>query len=284
LNKNRFKLVCLSIFILSVTVILLTGERAVQTAHANASGPPGGRTGAPGELTCATSECHGGAPNTGPGQLEIEGPSVYEPGQTYQIRVAHSTNDGSRRRWGFQLTALAGNNVQAGDMQSINGLTNVLNQAGPGFSRQYIEHDINGTFRRQISGANWSFNWTAPSSDVGPITLYAAGNQANDDGTNSGDQIYTAAKRIFSGPPVIESVEVQGKKLIIRGRNFDIGAAILIGESKQKKTSNDAEDPFSMLVGKKSGKKIARGQTVFIIVRNPDNTTSEVFSFTRPAD
>src|SRR6185369_13678069 len=40
------------------------------------------------------------------------------------------------------------------------------------------------------NGATWTFDWTAPSTDVGPVTFYAAGNQANNDGNTSGDFIY----------------------------------------------------------------------------------------------
>lgn len=280
-NKTRLKFACLSFFIITITAIMLTGDSVVRRAHASASGPPGGRTGAPGELTCATSECHGGAPNTGRGEFTIEAPSVYKAGETYEIRVVHSTPDNSRRRWGFQLTVLTTNNMQAGNLQSVNGLTTVLDSQGPGFSRQYIEHLINGTFARQAGGASWTFDWAAPAADVGPVTLYAAGNQANNDGTNGGDQIYTATKRIFSGPPRIDAAEVRGKKLIVSGANFDIGAAVLIGDSKQK-SSNDEADPFSVVIAKKAGKKIDREQTVLLIVRNPDGTESAPFMFTRP--
>jgi hypothetical protein len=38
----------------------------------------------------------------------------------------------------------------------------------------------------------WTFNWTAPSSDVGRVTFYVAGNQANGDGNTSGDIIHFA--------------------------------------------------------------------------------------------
>src|SRR6185503_3990506 len=35
-----------------------------------------------------------------------------------------------------------------------------------------------------------TFNWTAPPTDIGIVTFYAAGNQANNDGNTSGDYIY----------------------------------------------------------------------------------------------
>src|SRR6266542_4030036 len=91
---------------------------------------------------------------------------------------------------------------------------------GPDGTRQYIEHSFTGTFQDQRNGASWSFKWTAPAEDIGPVTMYAAGNQANNDGNNSGDQIYTTKFFIFSGPPKILHVAVKGKALNLSGENF----------------------------------------------------------------
>jgi hypothetical protein len=70
---------------------------------------------------------------------------------------------------------------------------------------------------------------------------------------------------------------VSGKKLIIGGENFDDGAVILINGEEQR-TRNDAQNPQTMLIGKKAGKKIKTGDQ--IQVRNPDGTLSEAFIFT----
>jgi hypothetical protein len=74
-------------------------------------------------------------------------------------------------------------------LQSSNALTQVIT-GGPGGARQYIEHSASGTFAGQQFGATWVFNWTAPPTNVGPVTFYAAGNHANNDGNTSGDLIY----------------------------------------------------------------------------------------------
>ena len=47
------------------------------------------------------------------------------------------------------------------------------------------------------------------------------------------------------------------------------------------KTSSDEQNPTTALVAKKSGKKIASGQTVTLKVRNSDGTLSNQFSFTK---
>jgi hypothetical protein len=81
--------------------------------------------------------------------------------------------------------------------------------------------------------------------------------------------------------PQIINAMVSGKKLLVSGLNFDIGATIYIEEEKQK-TSNDGVSPSAILIGKKAGKKIGRGETVTLTVKNADGITSEPFSFKRP--
>ena len=85
-----------------------------------------------------------------------------------------------------------------------------------------------------------------------------------------------------AAPKVVDAA-ISGKNLIVFGENFSDGASIVLnGDSR--KTSNDAGNPTGMLIGKKSGKRIGRGQSVTIQVRNSDGVLSEPFSFTRPID
>jgi hypothetical protein len=110
-----------------------------QTVHAFSAGPPPGYTGAPGEEPEACAECHVPA-SAGTGQISISAPATYVPGQTYPITVTHTNPDPTRLRWGFELTVLDTGDEKAGDLQPINGLTQIINNAGPGGARQYIEH------------------------------------------------------------------------------------------------------------------------------------------------
>ena len=188
MNINRIKLLCL-VLLVAGGISINFHNSLTRTASADAGGPPAGRTGAPGETTC--SSCHDGAVSNG--QFTISAPQGYVPGQTYQITVTHSTTDLTRMRWGFELTALINsNNTKAGDLALINTLTTRLrNNAGPGSARQYVEQNGGGTFVGQTLGANWTFNWTAPATNVGPITMYAAGIQADNDGDTGGDATLT---------------------------------------------------------------------------------------------
>ena len=81
--------------------------------------------------------------------------------------------------------------------------------------------------------------------------------------------------------PQIVNASVSGKKLFVLGLNFDSGAKIYIADQKQK-TTNDEESPTTLLIGKKAGKLIGRGQTVTLTVKNADGSVSEPFSFRRP--
>jgi hypothetical protein len=74
----------------------------------------------------------------------------------------------------------------------------------------------------------------------------------------------------------ITSVSVSGKKLFLSGENFLVGAIILLN-GEEEKTRNDNQNPSTMLIGKKAGKKIKAGDHVQ--VRNPDGTLSDEFTF-----
>lgn len=84
--------------------------------------------------------------------------------------------------------------------------------------------------------------------------------------------------------PVILGASVEKKKLLVLGQGFQNGATLFMDDQKQKKTGNDEEHPSTTLVARKSGKKIARGQTVRLVVENPDGTRSPQYFFKRPAD
>jgi hypothetical protein len=182
-KTKKLKVLCLSGFICLAIFGFLSNKYSVRSSLAFSGGPPLGSTGAPGETTC--TNCH--IANPGSGQFTITAPTSYVPGQT----------DTSRKRWGFQLTGLAGSTpaVNFGVLNPTN--TQIAEGAG---GRNYIQHTTAGTFANQTGSAFWTFNWTAPTTNIGAVTLYAAGNQANNDGTADGDQIYTATKTIQ--PPV----------------------------------------------------------------------------------
>lgn len=273
-----------AIFILFVTALSQIMFSDNPEVVAFSTEPDPAKTGTPNETTCAVAECHGTTINQGGGRFEIIAPERYKPGEVYQITVKHQTADDSRRRWGFQLTSLSQSAEKAGELHPQDALTQVIAD----FGRQYIQHNSNGTFQGQRGAASWSFYWTAPSTDAGTITFYAAGNQADNNGSNTGDRIYTTRALINPAPaaspiiPEISSVFIKGKQLVVAGVGFDQGATLWIDGVKQKKTLNDESNPATILVARKAGKQIASGQAVILQVKNLDGSLSEPFPYTRP--
>lgn len=159
-------------------------RRAFLAEYKNASGAPAGRTGAPGEQNC--TECHAGATQNGDAinkltLTDAEGNEVtsYIPDSTY---TANFFIDDNATKKGFQIVALTvSGNAQAGTMTALTGTT-VLTASG----RKYATHK--STSNTTTSG--WNFKWKAPSSNQGDVRFYAASNVTNNNGFESGDQIF----------------------------------------------------------------------------------------------
>lgn len=174
------------------------GESA--NVQASSSGPSASHTGAPGEASCTA--CHTTNPlNTGGGAVTISGlPANYRPGQQIPVTVTTAREGGVI--FGFQVTALDGRNLQTGTFAlppQTPAQTQIVTGIVGGGQRKYVEHTSEGVIPSQLDTKSWTFNWTAPSTRVGKITFYAAGNAANSDGTNGGDYIYTSTASTLSG-------------------------------------------------------------------------------------
>jgi hypothetical protein len=95
--------------------------------------------------------------------------------------------------------------------------------------------------------------------------------------------ILNTAELFGSGiPPQITGVSISGKKLFVEGKDFDVGAKIILNDENQK-TAFDELTATTLLIGTKAGKRIAPGESVRLKVRNSDGTESAEFSYTRPA-
>lgn len=80
--------------------------------------------------------------------------------------------------------------------------------------------------------------------------------------------------------PTITDAFRDAKKLIVVGTGFGPGAELRVNDAKLKKTSNDAGNPTTRLIAKKSGKTIKPGDR--IQVTNPGGVASNVFIFCTP--
>ena len=194
-------------------------------AYASATGPEARYTGAPGDIgTCYN--CHDDADagiNSGGGSVQINGlPAVYTPGQEYSFTVV--TQQAGRQRYGFQITALDDDGNRAGTLAPVNSDSQLNSQTGAG-GRQYIQHSQTGTLANGQGSHTWRLEWVAPSGDVGPVTFYAAGNAANGDGTNQGqDNIYTA-RSLTESPTSVVTVQLETQPA---GQTLAAGSTYLI--------------------------------------------------------
>jgi beta-propeller repeat-containing protein len=84
----------------------------------------------------------------------------------------------------------------------------------------------------------------------------------------------------IASPPRITGASISGNDLVVAGEGFDRGAVILVDGAEQR-TRNYESRTATVLIGKKTAKIIAPGQTVTIRVRNSDGLISETLSFTR---
>ncbi len=151
----------------------------------NSGQAPLGRTGAPGETTCGG--CHSGGSYSGSMTFEFgaKSESGYEPGETYVITF---TGEYGAPRYGFSITVLDATENPAGDFTLINEDNTSFGSLGNG--RQYVGH------KAADATNEWTFEWTAPSQDVGPVTFYYVINAANGDSGTGGDFIETGSTSI----------------------------------------------------------------------------------------
>jgi len=148
--------------------------------------------------TCNTSGCHtGGAVNTGPGSVVITTnipTSGYAWGATYQITVTVNSGGANGVLYGFACSAAKdGTSTLTGGFATADGTT-LIKSGG-----NYIVHNTAVAGNGNPSHS-FTFNWTAPVGGTGSVKFYAAGNSANGDGDNSGDQIYNSTLTVNEMP------------------------------------------------------------------------------------
>ena len=131
-----------------------------------------------------------------------------------------------------------------------------------------------GVFKSTDGGSNWVDTGLSVGNVFGlaidprnPSNLYA--------GTSGGTQA--------TDSPWITGVSLDGKKLIVSGRNFDNGAVILLDGERQK-TDNDEQSPANKLISKKAGKKVKRNPEVKLQIRNASGQLSQQLTVSQSLD
>lgn len=207
MRKGSFYLIA------AIVVCFVPGE-----AFGHSYGPKPRVTAAPGDDAKACTACHTtNALNSGSGSVKIvlQGGPAYIPGVKQRIVV--QVSDPNQQRWGFELTARLNSDLasaQAGDFTSVDNMTQVICEdygpkpcaSGPTF----ITHTSAGTRNGTKNGVVFQFDWTPPATNAGPVTLYAAGNAANGNGSPTGDLIYSSSVQLTPAIPAAPSVSAGG--------------------------------------------------------------------------
>ena len=185
---------------LAVIALIIAIQQLMTYSTPKAAAGHPGSTGAPNEKTCAQVGCHADL-TVNPGDLVNTltfnaGDSLYEPGKTYTITV--KVEKPGISRFGFELVALRdGNNANIGTLKITNSTkTQIINGISPNFSRRYATHTLNGTIPTAPGIGEWTFDWTAPTTSVGPVTFYYATNASDNNNQSSGDQIFLSSFQI----------------------------------------------------------------------------------------
>lgn len=194
-------------------------------------GPDPGYTAAPGDnpTGCVASGCHVGTPNSGPGSVTIvaSGGTAYTPGVTQTISVTIA--DSTMKKYGFEMSARVDSNptiegagtftigsdnyTQIADCNTL-GDTPYPGSCPAGNTLQWIEHTIFGfeAAANKSPRFTYTFTWTPPATNVGTVTLYAAGN-AGDGNTvePTGTNVYLTHLQLSpSGGASVPTIRTNG--------------------------------------------------------------------------
>lgn len=178
------------------TILLLPATCIAVMAGILEENGKAGRTGAPGEFDC--TGCHtSNIVNTGGGSVTISSPNLtnwqYVPGQVYQIDVTVAKTGAPLFGIGFE--ALRSTGANGGTLSITNSTETQLKNANiGGNNRTNVVHKQNGGL--SIDSHTFSFNWTAPATNIGNITFYTAGNAADNQGDSLGDYIYKTSRLV----------------------------------------------------------------------------------------
>lgn len=168
------------------------------------SNPPTGKTGAPGESTCAQSGCHTGGNYTG--TVTLNGlPDTVVASQAYTITLTNASNC---VKTGFQLTCLNAANAKCGNLGNGTGV-NIAN----GSDRQYARQSSAKTMSNGMG--SWNFTWTAPATLTGDsIKFYFVSLCANGNGNRTGDNVLVISKKVYFKSATSAATDPEADRLV----------------------------------------------------------------------
>jgi len=239
----------------SLIGLALTGALAIASfdlnTRANSTGADPGHSGDPADGGEDCTHCHMGNPvNQGNGlkliiftdQNGVQ-KTFYTPGQTYKVRVG-ITSFGTTK-FGFQAS------TDKGQVAVTSGSTTTKQVLGVG-GKRYITHTAAGTVPQFTTPPStlYEFDWTAPATNQGTMTIYAALCAANGNNANSGDTIYTLTKTITGSG--LGLAEIANNQLFIQANDNGVNVRFT------------AEEPGTVYLTSLSGQRLGNiGGTSF---------------------
>ena len=188
----------------------------------------------------ACANCHASGAssvNTKGGSVNLALPkgNSYIPGEVQHWVI--TITDSSARRWGFQTAArkAAATSTAAGGFKSSDSNTQVIcsntsfsrvqtttsGACSSSFPLMYVEHTLTGTRLGVTGSITFQFDWTAPSTDIGAVTVYIAANAANGNNQDdSGDHIYKATYTLQPAAATGPTISANG---VVNGASFTQG-------------------------------------------------------------
>ncbi len=155
---------------------------ALASSVAFTSGPPAGFTGGGGESSCVA--CHsGGTVNSGPAVFVTGGAASVAFTGSALVTAAFTTTPSIKH--GFQFCVRDSANALVSGW-SVNNTT--VQKTGS----FHVNHLAAGT-----SLTGWNATLAPSALPAGPLSVYAAGNQTNNNNAPSGDLIYTTSHKIY---------------------------------------------------------------------------------------
>ena len=184
--KKYFLLMVLPI----AAFIVFTAETASDNGKA-------GYTGSPNELLC--DDCHDAYTiNTGGGSVVLSSANMnnweYVPGQTYNMTLTVARSGSPL--FGLGLEALDASNANAGTLTITDAAsTQIKSKLVGSVTRRNVVHQLDGG--ATPNSKDFNFAWTAPATDIGPVTFYFSGVASNADGDETiGDYVYDGVQVI----------------------------------------------------------------------------------------
>ncbi len=164
------------------------------------SNPPNGRTGAPGEGTCAGCHTPPGSTSLN-GSMDITGlPNTVLAGSTYTVTVTVNNPALNAVRAGFQMVAIDESNANTGTLSNPSANSTIASSGG----KDYHEHAPAVAFGGNPS-VSWTVEWTAPDNgtyaDGDSLFLYGSSIIGNGSGAANDLTRLTSLRVDIENPP-----------------------------------------------------------------------------------